>query len=452
VSVPNSQAPAHWSKDFVEHLRTVHFVLIAVSVGLILIVAESKSYDLFSAYLQIKEIIAMQQHWSPAWILGHGAPQFDTSEPFMVSATAKESLPLETFTPRTGRTKIYGTVHTRKGVEKVVSSVVFVLPEQNWTPTIGAGHLDVDPVKFPETLKDFREWWNRLGDGAISLDAPFYLFLEGEVVGQNEKWNHVLISPRNEPVPNKPLMEVPVELEPTGFSLSYTGFLPNTNLRLRLYAPTRQHVDLTRPRIMAEFSKRPDGSFEKSFPDLARASDNYGAFRLTDVMALTAEEATKSSQVFEAFGLKFPTGRVAIWGVTVILCVQLYLFIYVKQLSGRLKQDDPGWDVPWIGMVPSLIPRSLFFASLVLLPCLTVTLLGWQTALRLSSASRVVTKPIPMFINSTWQLDRATILYILLLGLSVIASAYLGLRSWKYRPQIAPEAPTPPSCPAQLFE
>src|SRR5215472_12744194 len=29
---------------------------------------------------------------------------------------------------------------------------------------------------------------------------------------------------------------------------------------------------------------------------------------------------------------------------------QLYFFLYLGKLDGRLRPDDPGWDVPWIGM------------------------------------------------------------------------------------------------------
>src|SRR5215469_4918784 len=37
--------PAHWSKDFVEHLRTVHFALIATALALIVIALTTKPYS-----------------------------------------------------------------------------------------------------------------------------------------------------------------------------------------------------------------------------------------------------------------------------------------------------------------------------------------------------------------------------------------------------------------------
>jgi hypothetical protein len=69
VRKPVDQVPAHWSKDFVEHLRTVHFALIAVSAGLILLVLSARKYDAIVALVQIEEIIDLQKQWSPQWII-----------------------------------------------------------------------------------------------------------------------------------------------------------------------------------------------------------------------------------------------------------------------------------------------------------------------------------------------------------------------------------------------
>ena len=69
--MPN-QAPAHWSKDFVEHLRTVHFALIAISAGLILLVLSSKQYNAVTALVEAEEILDLKKQWSLDWIIQHG--------------------------------------------------------------------------------------------------------------------------------------------------------------------------------------------------------------------------------------------------------------------------------------------------------------------------------------------------------------------------------------------
>jgi hypothetical protein len=54
-----TSGPGHWSKDFVEHLRTVNFTLVAVSVGLILLLS-SKSYDAALALTRVEEILQLE--------------------------------------------------------------------------------------------------------------------------------------------------------------------------------------------------------------------------------------------------------------------------------------------------------------------------------------------------------------------------------------------------------
>jgi hypothetical protein len=59
-----NERPFHWSKDFVEHLRAVHFALAVVSV--ILIIAGTNGLDSrYSAALtQIEQIAKFEKQWT----------------------------------------------------------------------------------------------------------------------------------------------------------------------------------------------------------------------------------------------------------------------------------------------------------------------------------------------------------------------------------------------------
>lgn len=59
----NSQAPAHWSKDFVEHLRTVHFKLIALCIGLIILASFPGKTEIQIAYEQASQILEVTNTW-----------------------------------------------------------------------------------------------------------------------------------------------------------------------------------------------------------------------------------------------------------------------------------------------------------------------------------------------------------------------------------------------------
>ena len=56
----------HWSKDFVEHLRAVHFALAVVSI--VLIVADTTGMDrrLNKALTQVEQISSFEKQWATA--------------------------------------------------------------------------------------------------------------------------------------------------------------------------------------------------------------------------------------------------------------------------------------------------------------------------------------------------------------------------------------------------
>ncbi len=71
----------HWSKDFVEHLRTVHFALLVVSAGLILLLVSSREYNAVSALVQVEQIIDLKRQWSEEWIKKYGAVSYEHYAP-----------------------------------------------------------------------------------------------------------------------------------------------------------------------------------------------------------------------------------------------------------------------------------------------------------------------------------------------------------------------------------
>ena len=135
--------------------------------------------------------------------------------------------------------------------------------------------------------------------------------------------------------------------------------------------------------------------------------------------------------------MKFPAGQITLWGIVILVGVQLYFFLYLKQLWGKLGPADAGWDVPWIGMDTSLWAQVIFFFSIVMVPCIAVALLGGHTISQLE-------KPI---IWSPWAVARklgfipafTPIAKIAGLSTGFILALLFAIRSWKYRPKLPPE-------------
>lgn len=63
----NDRNAPHWSKDYVEHIRTVHFALVAVCLGLIGLVQFEKPKDVTTARSQFEKIRNLVDHWNSVW-------------------------------------------------------------------------------------------------------------------------------------------------------------------------------------------------------------------------------------------------------------------------------------------------------------------------------------------------------------------------------------------------
>jgi hypothetical protein len=122
--------PAHWSKDFVEHLRTVHLTIIVTAVALIIIALTTKPYNTAVASNELQKIYELKSAWSPDRIREMRDAQYEevVKNRFLCAQV---------------------TFH-RSGSE----FVEFRLRDNLWV-------VDPDdlPSEFP-TLVEFLRWWN----------------------------------------------------------------------------------------------------------------------------------------------------------------------------------------------------------------------------------------------------------------------------------------------------
>jgi hypothetical protein len=358
----------HWSADFVEHLRTVHFSLVAVCIALIGLTQFEKPKDIVTAQAQFQQIKKLVDNW------------------VQVPATFANALSAEGVITMSGP----GTPEVTSVLGKNVS---FGLTGIIWFPSLKKGegeavsgdnfYQKISPA--PQSLAEFRDFWDsyngkipvwsvdnrslehkyaiETGGGSWSA-APYIFghFSYSESIGAT-------LSDDQE----KKVIADTLGVRSADCVYSVTSGAD----RMLLPAPcTRKEFDVQAELIKGNTSWKP-GTFSTSFLELDSEVSWKGDTSFEFIASHLADEAGKpKADSFEVFGVKFPIESAMRWGIVLILGIQLYLWIHLFELSPKLKKGDPGWDVAWIGVYQSFPAKAVFFVSTAFLPVLTIAILG----------------------------------------------------------------------------
>jgi hypothetical protein len=416
--------PQHWSKDYVEHIRSVHFALAGLSLALIIVVLTSKPYDPVAALREVDQILKLKKDWSPVWLRKNGA-----AVQTEIDNTSGE-------VPKTDLGRFLdegeGTAANEKqffdfvdifSPKKSLNTCTFLLPRENWYGTTS----DWSPTTFPETLADFKNWWDELpfvvyfpgtystegwvqgGEKKIGRISPVYRGAEDAVRKASSLGTHEL--------------ELEVDLESRSFSYVYVDTHLNIFV-IPIFKMDKEEV--SRASLAAKFGWK-NASYEMAFPDLTLSAKGYETLDLDRTRQILSDDAAKGSQILEAFGIKFPAEQINVWGILLVLSVQLYLFSYLKQLAGKLKAEDAGWDVPWIGTNDTALAKIIFFVTLVVMPSVALAVLG-----RFSFVHSFKQQGGSDLVHALHSSN--AILSAILWVAVLVVSLYVAIRSWHYRP------------------
>jgi len=433
--------PPHWSKDYVEHLRTVHFTLIVASVSLIVIVTSGKPYNPSVAVREIKQILQLKRSWSPDWIRENGDANIikrdlgeykhelrnqvfvDPSDVFLPD----DNFPLSLGAPFHGMLS-----GNNRGNSKQV--LRFLWPRENWL--MWQPHVHEWPTKFPNTLEEFSQWWDALSkphEMYFPWSVSDIVSVTRSVVGDQSaklSFDQSLdkYGDQNEMTPQVPLH---LTLDPRGKEEEIGAIFEAQDRELSFLFRISDvaHITVTQKTLARRFGWQP-ASFSDSFRDLAQAAKEFHSLDLEEVKQILADDASKGSEVFEAYGIKFPAAELTLAGSLVILFTQIYLLTYLKRLHARIDSDGQAMEIPWIGMDQAVLARFLFFITLVLLPVTATLLLG---------KSELVIQMRPLRTG-----DRGAFVQ---LGGTLFVSIVVAALSWWHRPRVDDIR-----CPPELFE
>ena len=422
-TTPPLSAPtpgAHWSKDFVEHLRTVHFTLIAVAVGLIFL--SFPRYDVNAALNDLESIIRLKKDWSLELLRdlpstgGHTYGKILDKNEKQVSDKMISAQAL--------------------GIEVVSNGKArsFRLPKNNWLISDEAGNiavpasgrLNADFVNhFPDTVAEFENWWNDLRRGDIYVNYPEKISADVTQITDGQK-----LPPSSDQLEIRWQTDNGKDILGPDIKFKYYFYDATQNLPFIILITTTS-FPVTQGAVHDKLSGSTQTpawnpkTFQATFPELAKASVGSEQLSLEDLDARLKQEAAKGPETLDIFGLKIPATQSAAF----LLVIQLYFVVTLKELHRKLSPQDACWDVRWLGMYQDRLSRLLYVLTTGILPAFVIVLLFRQTLRSFGSWFRHV----PVGSSHAPSPAAANIVGVCV---ALILSIIFGWLSWKYRPQV----------------
>lgn len=390
---------AHWSVDFVEHLRSIHFALVAVSLGLIILVSGSRDVRISRALTQATEIAELETRWKEA------------QTTLYLAAAQSINLPTD------GRTFFVTVAAPTPAMPEEGVRIRLGVPTDAFSQYEKWKFSDAVMDKAPRKLSEFRVWWRKMQAGVRVFVPDFsekkHETCDAEVLQRDERGRAEVISfdtigsfqpPGAPPLDSavrcslgdlvsfisetsigvKPQFET--ELLESG-AIVLRGRAENVKtttssgrkLTTEVWVDvmlTAQAATINEKALQEMFSDWRSGPYDQAFPELAAISGDLENIDLKGMASRIQDLQPKGEQNFEAFGLKVPSADITRWGTVLLLALQFYFWLHLHELNQKIDRDSPGWDVAWIGVYRSTSATVSMYLSGSLLPLIAVLILA----------------------------------------------------------------------------
>jgi hypothetical protein len=393
---------AHWSQDFVEHLRTVHFALIAVSVGLIALSLAHPTGPLEKALKQLQQIekaVDLGKEKDSDWV-----DEWSTVDVKSAITTKK----ISTRTPLDGLIRAHGEVISTGYYCKVGDTMSDYELTQGWALIPDLENLEAVDQTFIRSqlpnegavietqslgvqkdmkLDDFKRIWNFLHH-KISVVVPMSIGLKVFLWdGQKLQWDEYPCTQAKQAISGRILAFLHIGLLADSERWAKLAHRVGDEPPRYGYVSDDKAVFVSLDQFQTvDFNgqgwfigKNPtwaSGRFTDSFPELDEASVGISNQNLDTLKGILENKQKEIPETFDAAGIKIPADVVMQFGILLVLGVQIYFLAHLAELSRRLRPIDPGWDVAWIGVYTHKIARVVYFCTICVLPVICIVALG----------------------------------------------------------------------------
>ena len=104
----------------------------------------------------------------------------------------------------------------------------------------------------------------------------------------------------------------------------FGALIPDVNSNVFFPILEIEQVTVSQASLSKYFTDWQPGPFDVAFSDLTAAAHDKQMQDLDSIGKMISQVTSQTAETFEAFGMKFPADKIAIWGIIVLLCVQLY--------------------------------------------------------------------------------------------------------------------------------
>jgi len=362
-------------KDFIEHLRAVHFAATALAISLIVLAAPPD--ERFSKALsEATQIQKLSDTWSNV------RSKFVDEAARRVSQVTNEEHLISVERPHARGDTFRSVLHLTTENK----------PTETQSPYVFPGRRMDSP---PTTVDEFAQWWNRLESEGMevnlvdltqlptaceALSEYQETFSRGEHLDCRELQRDYVKA--GDAVPTEMDLEIDYNsLAGPGLTVfvwqrKLVVVAPThgtKGLMWQLYVRETRKVGRARLDLAAAQALFPDwrthrGQFDGAFAELASMPKDLRYVPLADAVARIRDMQPHAEQQVEVIGLKIPTENLIQWGSLLLIGVQFYFWLHLGELRRRLSSNSIGTEVAWIGLYRSWFAFGAVVLTIFVLP------------------------------------------------------------------------------------
>jgi hypothetical protein len=239
----------------------------------------------------------------------------------------------------------------------------------------GTLHFFADTAQWPVTLDDFKQFWN-FGDHIwvqiIERVDPEIHFISAKGEETSYSWTAPCAANSGLDLRFRRTDNICSRIVTQKLSGSvFCGDIPKTSVTVAVRVEERGQRASSNLRswLVNDYRLQAAGvGFEKDFADLSKVTTHYGSLPLNQAMLVLEGELQRSGERVQLVGLNLPLKMLSITTVLIILAIQLYFWLHLRQFQPL----DKDTEIAWVGLYDNSVARWVTVVTGVVLPVGTI--------------------------------------------------------------------------------